>query len=81
MRRLVVSCRDYIDAVCREAELRQRGEVLGLEEYRILRRENIALRLCFSLFEYCFGFDLPDEVGFVFPALMNNEIDGVKTGI
>lgn len=63
MNRLVEACRAYIEAVCREAELRERGEILGLEEYRLLRRENIALRLCFSLFEYCFGFDLPDEVG------------------
>lgn len=62
MLRLVDSCRAYIDAVCREAELRERGEILGLDEYRLLRRENIALRLCFSLFEYCFGFDLPNEV-------------------
>lgn len=62
MQRLVQSCAAYIDAVCREADLRERGEILGLEEYRMLRRENIALRLCFSLFEYCFGFDLPDEV-------------------
>ena len=62
MNRLVDACRAYIEAVCREAELRERGEVLGLEEYRLLRRENIALRLCFSLFEYCFGFDLPNEV-------------------
>ncbi|KAL5485913.1 hypothetical protein ACEPAI_6956 [Sanghuangporus weigelae] len=62
MRRLVQACSSYIDAVCQEAALRERGEVLGLEEYRVLRRENIALRLCFSLFEYCFGFDLPDEV-------------------
>lgn len=62
MSRLVVACQAYIEAVCREAELRERGEVLGLEEYRLLRRENIALRLCFSLFEYCFGFDLPNEV-------------------
>lgn len=62
MRRLVQSCAAYIDAVCREADLRERGEILCLEEYRMLRRENIALRLCFSLFEYCFGFDLPDEV-------------------
>ncbi|THH10888.1 hypothetical protein EW145_g1027 [Phellinidium pouzarii] len=59
----------YIDAVCREAELRERGEILGLDEYRLLRRENIALRLCFSLFEYCFGFDLPNEV-FADPTFM-----------
>ena len=62
MRRLVESCRAYIDAVCQEAALRECGKILSLEEYRLLRIENIALRLCFSLFEYCFGFDLPDEV-------------------
>lgn len=39
-----------------------RGEILGLEGYSLLRRENIIH--CFSLnrLKYCIGFDLPDKV-------------------
>ncbi|KAE9408444.1 terpenoid synthase [Gymnopus androsaceus JB14] len=46
----------------REAELREHGEVLDLEAFIPLRRENSAVRLCFGLFEYVLGLDLPQEV-------------------
>lgn len=60
--RFVQHCADYIDAVAREARLRQQGEVLGLQEYTLLRRENSGVRPCFAFFEYVHAIDLPDEV-------------------
>ncbi|KAI0661547.1 terpenoid synthase [Cubamyces menziesii] len=61
-RRFVKHCKDYIEAVAKEAELRERGEVLDLASYQILRRENSAVRFCFGLAGYALGIDLPDEV-------------------
>ncbi|KAH9945295.1 terpenoid synthase [Epithele typhae] len=61
-RRFLVHCADYINAVAREAELREAGEVLSLADFEPLRRENSAIRLCFGLFETCLGIDLPDSV-------------------
>ncbi|THV02877.1 terpenoid synthase [Dendrothele bispora CBS 962.96] len=61
-RRFLQHCADYIECVSREAELRERGEVLSVESFTPLRRENSAIRLCFGLFEYVLGIDLPEEV-------------------
>jgi len=61
-RRFLKHCEDYIECVAREAEYRERGEVLDMESFKHLRRENSAIRLCFGLFEYSLGIDLPDEV-------------------
>ncbi|KAI0261488.1 terpenoid synthase [Gloeopeniophorella convolvens] len=61
-RRFLKHCEDYIDGVGREAEYRERGEVLDMESFKHLRRENSAIRLCFGLFEFSLGIDLPDEV-------------------
>lgn len=61
-RRFYEHCDCYIECVSKEAELRERGEVLPLGPYTDLRRENSAIRLCFGLFEYALGIDLPDEV-------------------
>ena len=36
--------------------------MLGLADYEPLRRENSAIRLCFGLFEFALGIDLPNEV-------------------
>ncbi|KAG6850710.1 hypothetical protein H0H93_009868 [Arthromyces matolae] len=52
----------YCACVVTEAELREEGKVLDVDDFVALRRENSAVRLCFSLIEYCFGIDLPDEV-------------------
>lgn len=41
-----------------------------MESYETLRRENSAIRLCFGLFEFVLGVDLPDEV-FDDPAFLN----------
>ena len=61
-RRFLEHCDAYIDSVAQEAGLRDRGEVLELEEYVHLRRENSAVRVCFGLVSYILGIDLPDEV-------------------
>ncbi len=61
-RRFLQHCQDYIDCVSREAELREQGEVLDINSFTDLRRENSAIRLCFGLFEYVLGIDLPQEV-------------------
>ncbi|CCM04973.1 uncharacterized protein FIBRA_07171 [Fibroporia radiculosa] len=61
-RRFVKHCEDYVNAFAVEAELRERQEVLSLDAYMPLRRENSAVRFCFGLFGYVLGMDLPDEV-------------------
>lgn len=61
-KRFLQHCDRYIECVSREAELREHGEVLDLEAFIPLRRENSAVRLCFGLFEYVLGLDLPQEV-------------------
>jgi Terpene synthase family 2, C-terminal metal binding len=61
-RRFLRHSEDYIECVAREAEYRERGEVLDMESFKHLRRENSAIRLCFCLLEYSLGIDLPDDV-------------------
>ena len=61
-RRFLIHCVDYVNAVAREAELREQGEVLDIGAFQTLRRENSAIRLCFGLFEFALGIDLPDVV-------------------
>ena len=61
-RRFVKHCKDYIEAVAEEADLRMHGTVLDLDSYITLRRENSAVRFCFGLAGYALGIDLPDEV-------------------
>ena len=60
--RFLENCKKYVDAVAREAELREAGRVLDLESFMPLRRNNSAVPLCFSLIEYALGTNLPDEV-------------------
>ena len=48
--------------MAREAELRERGEVLDLTSFLPHRRNNSAVPLCFSLVEYILGIDLEEEV-------------------
>jgi hypothetical protein len=62
VRRFLKHCENYISSVAREAELRERGEVLDIDSFTALRRENSAIRLCFGLFEYVLGIDLPQKV-------------------
>ncbi|KAF8867870.1 isoprenoid synthase domain-containing protein [Infundibulicybe gibba] len=61
-RRFLNHAKDYTECVAKEAELRENGEVLDLEDFIALRRENSAVRLCFSLIEYALGTNLPQEV-------------------
>ena len=61
-RRFLKHCEDYIEAISKEAEYRERDEVLDMERYETLRRENSAVRLCFMLSMYALDIDLPDEV-------------------
>jgi hypothetical protein len=55
-------CENYTECVAREAELRERGEVLDLTSFLPHRRNNSAVLLCFSLVEYILGIDLEEEV-------------------
>lgn len=62
MTRFINLFEQYIDAVSKEAELRERGQVLDLKSFTPLRRNNSAVLLCFALIEYILGIDLEDEV-------------------
>ena len=42
--------------------MRDCGEVLELEDYVHLRRENSAVRVCFGMISYILGIDLPEHV-------------------
>lgn len=61
-RRFIKHCKDYIEAVAHEADLREHGTVLDLDSYITLRRENSAVRFCCGLAGYALGIDLPDEI-------------------
>ncbi|VDB89814.1 unnamed protein product [Peniophora sp. CBMAI 1063] len=60
--RLLQYCMHYVACFAREAELRETQTVLDPLSYRDLRRENSAVRVCFGLYEYALGIDLPDSV-------------------
>ncbi|KAG7089012.1 hypothetical protein E1B28_010725 [Marasmius oreades] len=60
--RFLRHCADYIGAVCTEAELRERGEVLDVDAFIRLCRNNSAVVLCFDIVEYALGTSLPEEV-------------------
>jgi len=68
-RRFIKHAEDYIDAVVFEAELRERNEVLDIESFIPHRRENSGVPLCFAIFGYVLGADLPDEI-FYDPVMM-----------
>jgi hypothetical protein len=61
-RRFVDLCETYTQCVGKEAELRESGRVLGVNEFIPLRRQNSAVLLCFALVEYILGIDLDDNV-------------------
>ena len=62
LRRFIALGESYTACVAREAELRERGEVLSLKEFIPHRRNNSAVLLCYSLVEYILGIDLDDEI-------------------
>ncbi|KLO13038.1 terpenoid synthase [Schizopora paradoxa] len=55
-------CSNYINAVSKEAELREDADVLDTESYIKLRRQNSGVEPSYALIEYVHGLDLPDEV-------------------
>ncbi|KIJ66678.1 hypothetical protein HYDPIDRAFT_85207 [Hydnomerulius pinastri MD-312] len=60
--RFLMHFRDYTEAVSKEAELRESGEVLDLPSFVALRRENSAMRVCLTMVEFILGIELPDGV-------------------
>ncbi|TFK50849.1 terpenoid synthase [Heliocybe sulcata] len=62
LRRFMESWEDYANAFAKEAELREKNKVLGIQAYTDLRRENSGVRPCFHLLEYASDADIPDEV-------------------
>lgn len=48
--------------MAKEAEYRERGYVLDMEQFKHLRRENSAVRCAFGMIEHTLGIDLPDVV-------------------
>lgn len=65
-----------MNALAVEAQLRERGEVLDLDSYTVLRRENSAVRFCFGLFGFVLGHDLPDDI-FEHPVFMRMHLAAV----
>ncbi|KAK7690615.1 hypothetical protein QCA50_005714 [Cerrena zonata] len=77
-RRFVGHVEEYINAVAKEAEYREKNIVLDIASYEALRRENSAVRCCFGLFGYVLGLDLPDEI-FQHPIMMAMHLTAVDT--
>ncbi|KAF9818594.1 hypothetical protein IEO21_02699 [Rhodonia placenta] len=74
--RLFKHCESYVNAFSVEAELRERDEILDIDSYIRLRRENSAVRCCFGLFGYVLGIDLPDSI-FEHPVFMRMHLAAV----
>ena len=52
----------FLNAVVKEAELREKSLILDLASYDAVRRENSGVPYCFEVIGYALGLDLPDEV-------------------
>ena len=50
------------NAFPKELEVRESGEILSIEEYTLIRRDNCALRMGFTHIEYALEIELPDEI-------------------
>ena len=61
-RRFINNFCNYVAIVGKEAELREKNEVLDIPKYIIFRRETSAVRTCFDLVEYCLDLDIPQYV-------------------
>lgn len=59
-RRFLKLSEDWIDGVTKEAEHRERSQVLDMESFKHLRRQNSGAPLFLGLLEYTLGIDLPD---------------------
>ncbi|KAI5835131.1 terpenoid synthase [Schizophyllum commune Tattone D] len=53
---------DYVNACAVEAQLRDEGKILSIQEFLPVRRDNSGVRPGFDLIEYCLGIDLPEFV-------------------
>ncbi|KAK7461741.1 Anterior gradient protein 2 [Stygiomarasmius scandens] len=62
MRRFLDHCDVAFAAGAREAELREKGEVLSIKKYLALRRETSGARTCFDMGEYLMNIDLPQAL-------------------
>ena len=61
-RRFINNFCNYVVIVGKEAELREKNEVLDIPNYLIFRRETSAVRTSFDLVEYCLDLNLPQYV-------------------
>ena len=53
-----------------EAEYRRHGLVPDTDSYMLIRREVSGVRLCYGMFEYVLGIELPNQV-FENPTFLN----------
>ena len=76
-RRFHKHCAEYLNATIKEAGIRERGEVLTLDEYTLLRRQNSGSLTTFDLIECLLDIDIPDEIFDhpVFSSLVNAAAD------
>lgn len=61
-RRFIDCAHDYMEAVVEEARLREFDEVLDMNAFQTLRRNNSAVTTVLSLIPYCLHIDLMDDV-------------------
>lgn len=61
-KQFVERCTIYLRCVSDEAKLRETQGVLDLQSYTAARRENSAIRTCFSLFSVALDMDYPDAM-------------------
>ncbi|KAK7031135.1 hypothetical protein VNI00_013743 [Paramarasmius palmivorus] len=61
-RRFLKHCKQTFFTFSKEAELRERSEVLSIRDYLTLRKETSAVRTAFDLSECLMGVDLPEVV-------------------
>ncbi|KAK7037257.1 hypothetical protein VNI00_011248 [Paramarasmius palmivorus] len=61
-RRFLDHCKQTFSAFSKEAELRERSEVLSIRDYLTLRKETSGVRTCFDLSECLMGVDLPEAI-------------------
>lgn len=60
--RVIKLWEDYVSSNIRQAELRERCEILDLNTFTPLRRDNSAVPLCIGVIAFVIGIDIPDEM-------------------
>lgn len=70
LQRFIDTFDQYLDATVCEAENREQGTILGLEDFLVLRRGNSGVYAAYALIECILSIDLQPEV-FNHPALWN----------